>query len=422
MSAHFRGMSVSATVTEVLPTSTWVVFEEAKDPPSTPVFDSARVPQADSDIAGPFYFWYSGSGMPGQEPKRFEHAGRVFDACKLEDAFFGINRRFPGAAGPSSEFKREWFRYNAPTDCRGFAEASVRPLLGSWPGRYFTYDNDGKQSPYVQSLELAEEWYAENGGLPSGLVGNTIPRGAGPAGMGSSGSLRSHTLTGYTGEYPWIHYSDAEEPVDAVRVLTDTVVVADGVLRGLVRNWSRTLWAYGTVVRAGESEWAWPLSVQPGEAAPFEIEGWEGPTEAAMIDFAVNAEMSSDADLSRAWWLGIANTPTPGGWHYFWRNELPSHPSLNGLWAPEVELDIALYTIQFDSDGAILDVQTPRLIVDGRQRDFFAEGEVGDDAPRVGRYLPGRQKWVDMVSFRFSEPSESYWVAWIGSPHARADQ
>ena len=75
-----------------------------------------------------------------------------------------------------------------------------------------------------------------------------------------------------------IRFADVEAPVDGVRLLEDSVTVMDGVLRGMVRNLSRGLWAYEVTVTAAQREFVWPLSVQPGEMAPFEIEDWEGPS------------------------------------------------------------------------------------------------------------------------------------------------
>ncbi|WP_419554776.1 hypothetical protein [Candidatus Poriferisodalis sp.] len=58
-----------------------------------------------------------------------------------------------------------------------------------------------------------------------------------------------------------IRFADASSPVDEVRLLEGSVQVVDGVLRGLVRNWSRHLWAYKVTVDAEGREFSWPLSV-----------------------------------------------------------------------------------------------------------------------------------------------------------------
>lgn len=97
-----------------------------------------------------------------------------------------------------------------------------------------------------------------------------------------------------------IRFAPADAPADEVRVVAESVAVRDGMLRGLMRNWSRRLWAYGVTVTADSHDFEWPLSMQPGEIAPFEIAGWDGPADAGRIEFQVAANMSHHADPSRA--------------------------------------------------------------------------------------------------------------------------
>lgn len=99
-----------------------------------------------------------------------------------------------------------------------------------------------------------------------------------------------------------LRFSPHHSPVDEVRLEPASVLVRGGVLRGLVRNWSRHLWAYGVTVTAGDKRFVWPLSVQPGEIAPFEIAGWDGPTDPEQIQIDVTAELSWHVDPSRAFW------------------------------------------------------------------------------------------------------------------------
>ena len=94
------------------------------------------------------------------------------------------------------------------------------------------------------------------------------------------------------------------EPRDEVVVLADTVSVSGGVVRGLVHNLSEGLYARNVVVSAGDSSWRWPLTVQPGERAPFEIEGWQGSNDPNEIALSVTADTSTVFDLSRAFKIG----------------------------------------------------------------------------------------------------------------------
>ena len=414
------------------PTSTWVVFEEVEDPPAPAVFDRVRIPQAEDAAAGAMYWYMSGSFEPGYLPPPFEHAGKVFDLCSVEDAHVDLHRRRAGASGPSREFKRDWFRYRAPGDCRGHDLALARPLLGVWPGRYFTFDDDGRKSPYLVSPQEAAEWYREHAGAPGAPQQNTIPLGMAPAGLFGRFSSR---VTELADGQPWIHYSDAGDTVDEVRVLPDSVAVGnDGTLRGLVRNWSRTLWAYGTVVGAGEGEWAWPLSIQPGELAPFEITDWGGPADAALIDFSVTTEMSGDVDLSRAWWgwwdwqyydsTSDFGASDPEFDRYtFSRLDPISHTLGDAEWASGLTLELAVYAAELDPDGNVTEVGAYEFHESGPRRDIPDEAHLGDGGPLVRWYYPRTVYWTSEVGFlRHYGSHDDSWVAWIGMPHPRVDQ
>ena len=183
---------------------------------------------------------------------------------------------------------------------------------------------------------------------------------------------------------PW------DAPVDEVRVVPESVLARDGVLRGLVRNWSRRLWAYGVTVTAGGREFVWPLSVQPGEVAPFEITGWDGPADPARIEFRVDADMSWHADPTRAWGTryGVAawelrvgeltRRSLPEGVRGRYASvtgdiaadavsvgsveqEMPfdppgSHPSLGDFYEHVMVEDLRGYGAVFDSEGRVIDV------------------------------------------------------------------
>lgn len=100
---------------------------------------------------------------------------------------------------------------------------------------------------------------------------------------------------GYNGVF---YHIDA--PAEEVAVLPESVTVADGAIRGLIQNQSRTQWARNATVTVGGQQWAWPLTMQPEEVAPFEIQGWTGPANPADIDIQVTADLSPDVDISRA--------------------------------------------------------------------------------------------------------------------------
>lgn len=421
-------VSVPSTTEVSAPTSTWVVFEEVEEPPAPRVFDGVRVPQSEGDVAGAFFWYPFELHIPGSPPKRFEHAGAVFDLCRIEDAYFGVYGRYPGEGGVPGDFRREWFGgYSAPGDCRGSELALAQPLLNLWPERYFTFDDAGSKSPPFASAREASEWHAA---AVAGYGENSIPAGMLPAGTGAaSGSSVPEPSAAI------VEYSDVADPVDEVRVLPGTVALGgDGVLRGMVRNWSRTLWAYGAVVSADGREWVWPLSIQPGETAPFEFGGWDGPADAALIDFAVNAEMSNDADLSRAWFFYFDSyynrdyerehhTEPPEDLYRFGRLRPWSHPSLEGQWERSLALGLSVYLAELNPDGTVAEVRQPSFSVGGFLRE--SQPPESDDYvpcdPSWARFCyPHTEQWAEYVSL-FVDPSDiDAFQTWIGMPHPGA--
>jgi len=64
--------------------------------------------------------------------------------------------------------------------------------------------------------------------------------------------------------------------------------------------WARNVTVTATDPTGGEGEWRFPLTVQPGETMPFEIENWTGTQSPADIDFTITADFSSTIDLTRS--------------------------------------------------------------------------------------------------------------------------
>ena len=176
-----------------------------------------------------------------------------------------------------------------------------------------------------------------------------------------------------------------ESPQGAMVVLHWSVSVIDGVVRGLAQNHSEQLWARNLAVTAidpdgGEGMGRFPLVVQPGEAAPFEIEGWTGSDDPAEISFDVSADLSPRIDLSRSlklnshrWHLTeeeyldlfpaeLAAGEIPDGAFDFLevvieRKAPISHPRLaEAAWEQTIE-NLAVYAATFDVETAtVLDV------------------------------------------------------------------
>ena len=209
-------------------------------------------------------------------PAQFTY--EVLDLCDDSAAYVAANRRVLGPGEEATEedlFDVVVFRAVAGAECDGPG------------GRRYIYMGNGWWSPAFETVseaaEFGDERLAESAERRRGLSGGA------PLGYGGR----------FSREFPL-------EARDEVVVLGDTVSVGDGVVRGLVHNLSRTLYARDVVVTArpaGSAEglsWRWPLTVQPGERAPFEIEGWQAGADPAMVDLSVAAAMSADVNISRA--------------------------------------------------------------------------------------------------------------------------
>ena len=86
-----------------------------------------------------------------------------------------------------------------------------------------------------------------------------------------------------------------------------TVGLVDGVIRGLALNQSDRLFARDVVVTASTEKgsktvasWQWPLTIQPGERAPFEILEWDGSADIEDIVFTVSSTLSERVDITRS--------------------------------------------------------------------------------------------------------------------------
>ena len=180
-------------------------------------------------------------------------------------------------------------------------------------------------------------------------------------------------------------YPFVESPRDALVVLSWSVSVIDGLVRGVAQNHSELLWARNVAVTATDPAGVdgvgrFALTVQPGEAVPFEIEGWTGSHDPAEISFQVSADLSPRIDLSRSlklnshrWHLTeeeyldlfpaeLAAGEIPDGAFDFLEVVIESvapmsHPRLaEAAWEQTIE-NLAVYAATFDVETAtVLDV------------------------------------------------------------------
>ena len=202
-------------------------------------------------------------------------------------------------------------------------------------------------------------------------------------------------------------------------MLLDKVSVFDGVLRGLAQNHSERLWARDVVVTAtdasgAEGVWRFALAVQPGEAMPFEIEGWTGSDDVSEISFEVSADLSPTIDLSRSlrlswarhyiteedWWLPmaeefIAGSVPEGDFSFIEvsieREESTPHPRLAEAALGQTVENLTVY-------GAHLDIETQTVL------DVFEMTPTGYDyTPGAGRRFEIREIPVALSEGHFIE-------------------
>ena len=183
----------------------------------------------------------------------------------------------------------------------------------------------------------------------------------------------------------WPDRYDLDVFSDEVAVRTDSVLVAGGVVRGLVQNMSQRLFARHVTVLVGDGMWVFPLTVQPTEVVPFEIEGYEGPSDPESISFEVSAQLVPEPDPRRSFHV----TESPGIWADTWDEigylsrlyphitrpegvsrddwvqayetlirlrEPTSHPGVADEVTGLMVEDLRVYLTEMDDEGRVLDV------------------------------------------------------------------
>lgn len=117
-----------------------------------------------------------------------------------------------------------------------------------------------------------------------------------------------HTYTDILGSYGvYDGFEPGVPPTQEVVVELDSILIEDGSVRGLLRNLSSSHVARQVSVKLIsndgkpiEDTWYWPLSIQPGERAPFQISVGSLEISTQSFEFHVDAEFSNDIDLTRA--------------------------------------------------------------------------------------------------------------------------
>lgn len=287
---------------------------------------------------------------------RFEAVvNEIWDVCDDAEALAAVEGRRlgPGEEIFSGEMERiEHFRWVHGVSCVPGGKRYVYVTSGG-PGPPGVSPDDA-----VAELNRVAEWSRSQPGF-----GRPLKE---PPGH----------VVGYEG--PYYH---VDEPADDVVVLTDTVSVDATVVRGLVQNRSRGLWARDVVVSAGGLRWEWPLTMQPWEVAPFEMQGWAGPADPAAVDVQVTASLSPAVDIKRALGFGVYDYWRLESWEEYLERRNPafavpdppagefvyisgragfrpvaSHPELDDQILNQTIDDLRAYGAFADQDGKIVDV------------------------------------------------------------------
>ncbi len=222
-------------------------------------------------------------------------ANEVYDMCDDQQSYVAVIGRL---LGPGDEITQE------DRDAISFFRRVNEVSCNEPGGRRYVYMSDFGPGGAFSAVEAAVEDYNDRSvGYPESKI--THPK---------------DIPLGYFGHLDW---DFPLEDFDEVAVVDGSVLVRDGVVRGLVRNLSKTQFAREVTVTArpavGEEgsnnnaqpvSGRFPLTVQPGERAPFEIEGWTGSENPEMIDLTVSAKLSTRVDITRSFSFGTGGTVT----------------------------------------------------------------------------------------------------------------
>jgi hypothetical protein len=125
-----------------------------------------------------------------------------------------------------------------------------------------------------------------------------------------------------------------EEPSDEVVLLWDSVAVSDGDLLGLVQNRSAALFARGVTVTLRGHSWVFPLTVQPGEVAPFVVGAGTVSALPERSEIEVSAALSPQPDLSRSYEFTPFHSMGVVEWDRHWLPDFLADPDNAMNFAP----------------------------------------------------------------------------------------
>ena len=227
------------------------------------------------------------------------------------------------------------------------------------------------------------------------------------------------------------------EDQDSVVVLHDTVSLQDGTVRGLVHNLSRTQYARDLVVSAVLPEsgggledargasalvWRWPLTVQPGERAPFEIAGWAAADPPGVEDLSISASLSPTPDIKRSFVISV--------------NHLRSFLDLElhrMLWPESTLAAEEIPTDEVDYNSAVAELIVPESHPELANQ--VLNQEIQDGRIFIATMDNRNKTVVDVVEFTFTAEEDTpitrmftaflpggLWQVWAGGANPPPDQ
>ncbi len=366
---------------------------------------------------------------------RAKTAGRVYDVCVLEEAWI-ISYGYEPGSGVLANFAGPWRRDHR--ECSTVDDPDHEPFP-RW-----AYVGEVRSSPYFRTKAEAFAWGQEFEDQIRQLISGPLPLYAQPLGMVAESW------------YEPIEFGSVLDSAEPVRVVPESLVYQAGTLRGLVRNWSPTRFAYNLRASLSGSSWRWPLSVQPGELAPFELTGLAFDETPAAEDIIVEAELRDDADLSRAfdywcsphWFEGNAHdlsgrvpdivymTLPQDGRHAmaYYCAELDRHAASHPDWKydkePVVIDDLRSYVAFLDYSGQVIEIRQlvtfTEYYVDDEDGNSRIRTELINSVPYENAHgwtqSGPPHAWVAFAAPDVGDSDDGFihsaqWVLWLGGAH-----
>lgn len=392
---------------------------------SDPVGDTGGGGEDDGPGVGPGLGDLAGGLRLVPPPPPYEAlADEIFDMCDDADAFAVLYGR---VLGPGEEMTLEEFDAIA---------------LDRWINEVTCAEPGGRRYVYMSAFSPGGPFATVQGAIDDHNDRNQY--------ADENAIIRPRDVPlGYYGVLDWTF---TLEDIDEIKVMPDSVLVRDGVVRGLVRNFSKTLFGREVTVTVSAADrkesvnndaqpasGRFPLTVQPGERAFFEIEGWTGSTDPADFVLEVTADMSTEVDITRSFGFGYGGTVVsravdeeflkgyvPDFVYQHEKHKIPedgrfdidvvsvglmaptSHPSLKDQILNQTIEDLRVYMMLGGAHG-VVDIIEPPLFIPA-----FSAGHP-HNYPQVVS-IPTHYREAPFWDFQIVFIRDHAWHIWVGQP------